>query len=64
MAIHAGPKGDTIRITLTTVEAQAVRDLSERQELNHAQVIRQALRLYQNQVMGPINGPRGCSADN
>lgn len=64
MAVHTSPKNDTIRVTLTTVEAKAVKELSERQQLSHAHVIRQALRLYQNQIMGPIDGPRGCSADN
>lgn len=63
MAVHTTPKNKEIRVTLTTIEADAVRGLAERQELTHAQVIRQALRLYQHQVMGPIDGPRGCMGD-
>ncbi len=64
-AARAEQGGDDRRmhISLSAEERAAVEELSGRQDLSPAAVVRQALRLYQAQIMGEPGPPMGCMGD-
>lgn len=64
MGVQTKPESDRLQVTLSSEEAKAVRELSKHQDLSHAAVIRQALRLYQSTVFPlPDDGPHGCMGE-